>query len=318
MSTLRSLFNKQYNESLEKGIEKSKKSFFSKLTTSIVGKSEVDADLLDELEEILISADVGVNTTLKIINQIEARIAKEKYVSSNDLVSVLREEILNIIPTQSRIQENIFKDKLSNKPYVVMVIGVNGAGKTTSIGKLAYKFSNGGKKVVLGAADTFRAGAIEQLQTWATRTNSLIVAKNAGSDPAAVTYEALELGKKENADIIFIDTAGRLHNNINLMNELSKIKKVMGKVIDDAPHETLLILDGTSGQNTLNQAKKFMEVINVDSLAITKLDGTAKGGAILGICDELKIPLKYIGVGEKIEELQIFDKESFINSFFAN
>ena len=313
MSKLRSLFQNPKN--VEKGLERSKKSFFSKLSLSIVGKSKVDDAILDELEEILITSDVGVATTIKIIEKIEVRIAKEKYLLTSDLTRVLKEEIIGVLPQYEPLSNNYFEIPLPYSPYVVMVVGVNGVGKTTTIGKLAYHFSKT-KKVVLGAADTFRAGAIEQLQTWADRAKANIVKQKIGSDPASVVFETLEIGMKEKADIIFIDTAGRLHNKINLMNELARLKKIMNKVIPNTPNEVLLVLDGSTGQNAFEQAKKFREVVQINSLAITKLDGSAKGGVVIGICDQFSIPLKYIGVGEKMEDLQFFDKEIFVHSFF--
>ena len=314
MNFFKKLFSKQSEKKIDKGLDKSKKSFFSKIKKSIAGKSKVDASFLDELEEIFIGADVGVSTTIKIIDKLEERVARDKYINSEDLNKILKEEITKIID----ISSHDFKEvEISNKdPYVIMIVGVNGVGKTTTIGKLAYKFKNAGKSVIIGAADTFRAGAIDQIEVWAKRANVDIVKQKMGSDPASVVHDTLKSSISKNADIVLIDTAGRLHNKVNLMNELSKIKKVMSKVIPNAPHEILLVLDGSTGQNAFEQAKKFIESTDVNSLAVTKLDGTAKGGVVIGICDQFQIPIKYIGIGEGIDDMKIFDSKNFINSFF--
>ena len=314
MNFFKKLFSKQSEKKIDKGLDKSKKSFFSKIKKSIAGKSKVDASFLDELEEIFIGADVGVSTTIKIIDKLEERVARDKYINTEDLNKILKEEITKIID----ISSHDFKEvEISNKdPYVIMIVGVNGVGKTTTIGKLANKFKNAGKSVIIGAADTFRAGAIDQLEVWAKRANVDIVKQKMGSDPASVVHDTLKSSISKNADIVLIDTAGRLHNKVNLMNELSKIKKVMSKVIPNAPHEILLVLDGSTGQNAFEQAKKFIESTDVNSLAVTKLDGTAKGGVVIGICDQFQIPIKYIGIGEGIDDMKIFDSKNFINSFF--
>ncbi len=309
------IFSKQKKESLDKGLEKSKKSFFTKLSKAVAGKSKVDDDVLDDLEEILITSDVGVDTTLKIIDRIEKRVAKDKYLGTAELNRILREEIAGLLAenetdSQSKIPDNV-------KPYVIMVVGVNGVGKTTTIGKLAHKFKAEGKKVMLGAADTFRAAAIDQLQIWADRVGIPIVKQKMGSDPASVVYDTLQSAVANDVDVVLIDTAGRLHNKINLMNELSKIKKVMQKIVPGAPHEILLVLDGSTGQNAFEQAKQFTKATEVNALAVTKLDGTAKGGVVIGISDQFQIPVKYIGVGEKIDDLQEFDKNVFVDSFFS-
>ena len=314
MNFFKKLFSRQSEKKIDKGLDKSKKSFFSKIKKSIAGKSKVDASFLDELEEIFIGADVGVSTTIKIIDKLEERVARDKYINSEDLNKILKEEITKIID----ISSHDFKEvEISNKdPYVIMIVGVNGVGKTTTIGKLANKFKNAGKSVIIGAADTFRAGAIDQIEVWAKRANVDIVKQKMGSDPASVVHDTLNSSISKNADIVLIDTAGRLHNKVNLMNELSKIKKVMSKVIPNAPHEILLVLDGSTGQNAFEQAKKFIESTDVNSLAVTKLDGTAKGGVVIGICDQFQIPIKYIGIGEGIDDMKIFDSKNFINSFF--
>ena len=314
MNFFKKLFSSQSEKKIDKGLDKSKKSFFSKIKKSIAGKSRVDASFLDELEEIFIGADVGVSTTIKIIDKLEERVARDKYINTEDLNKILKEEISKIID----ISGHDFKEvEISNKdPYVIMIVGVNGVGKTTTIGKLANKFRNAGKSVIIGAADTFRAGAIDQLEVWAKRANVDIVKQQMGSDPASVVHDTLNSSISKNADIVLIDTAGRLHNKVNLMNELSKIKKVMSRVIPSAPHEILLVLDGSTGQNAFEQAKKFIESTDVNSLAVTKLDGTAKGGVVIGICDQFQIPIKYIGIGEGIDDMKIFDSKNFINSFF--
>ena len=314
MNFFKKLFSSQSEKKIDKGLDKSKKSFFSKIKKSIAGKSRVDASFLDELEEIFIGADVGVSTTIKIIDKLEERVAIDKYINTDDLNKILKDEITKILD----VSNDDFKEiEISNKdPYVIMIVGVNGVGKTTTIGKLANKFRNAGKSVIIGAADTFRAGAIDQLEVWAQRAKVDIVKQQMGSDPASVVHDTLNSSVSKNVDIVLIDTAGRLHNKVNLMNELSKIKRVMTKVIPDAPHEILLVLDGSTGQNAFEQAKKFIESTDVNSLAITKLDGTAKGGVVIGICDQFQIPIKYIGIGEGIDDMKIFDSKNFINSFF--
>ncbi len=300
--------------SLDKGLEKTKKSFFSKLSNLFVGRSKVDIDVLDELEEILIRSDVGVETTIKIIDNIETRVSEEKYVGKSELNKILKEEISKILE-DANLNINL-KPSIDTKPYVIMVVGVNGVGKTTTIGKLAYAYKNKGKKVILGASDTFRAAAINQLQVWADRVGVNLVKQQMGSDPASVAYDTLKSAKSQQFDVVIIDTAGRLHNKVNLMNELSKIKRVMDKIIPDSPHEVILVLDGSTGQNAFEQAKQFSSATDVSSLAITKLDGTAKGGVVLGISHQLKIPVKYIGIGEKITDLKFFDPKTFVESFF--
>ena len=314
MNFFKKLFSSQSEKKIDKGLDKSKKSFFSKIKKSIAGKSRVDASFLDELEEIFIGADVGVSTTIKIIDKLEERVARDKYINTDDLNKILKDEITKILD----VSNDDFKEvEISNKgPYVIMIVGVNGVGKTTTIGKLANKFRNADKSVIIGAADTFRAGAIDQLEVWAQRAKVDIVKQQMGSDSASVVYDTLNSSVSKNVDIVLIDTAGRLHNKVNLMNELSKIKRVMSKVIPDAPHEILLVLDGSTGQNAFEQAKKFIESTDVNSLAITKLDGTAKGGVVIGICDQFQIPIKYIGIGEGIDDMKIFDSKNFINSFF--
>lgn len=316
MSLFKNIFSKDKKETLDKGLEKSKTSFFSKLGKAVAGKSKVDDEVLDSLEEILVTSDVGVNTTLKIIDRIEQRVARDKYMGTDELNTILREEIAGLLSetqTGGDSEISIPKDK---KPYVIMVVGVNGVGKTTTIGKLAHKFKNSGMKVVLGAADTFRAAAIDQLEVWAKRVDVPIVKQKMGSDPASVAFDTLSSAVAEGADVVLVDTAGRLHNKVNLMNELSKVKRVMQKVVPDAPHEVLLVLDGSTGQNAFEQAKEFTKATEVTSLAVTKLDGTAKGGVVIGISDQFQIPVKYIGVGEGIEDLQVFNKFEFVDSFF--
>ncbi len=303
-------------QSLDKGLEKTKTSFFSKLTKAVAGKSKVDDEVLDNLEEILVSSDVGVNTTLKIITRIEERVANDKYLGTDELNQILREEIAGLLSETHSGEATEFEIPKDKKPYVLMVVGVNGVGKTTTIGKLAYQFNKAGYKVVLGAADTFRAAAIDQLQIWADRVGVPIVKQQMGSDPASVAFDTLQSAVSQDADIVIIDTAGRLHNKINLMNELTKVKRVMQKVIEDAPHDVLLVLDGSTGQNAFEQAKQFTAATEVTSLAVTKLDGTAKGGVVIGISDQFQIPVKYIGVGEGIEDLQVFNKIEFVDSFF--
>ncbi len=311
------LFGKAKKESLDKGLEKTKESVFKKLARAIVGKSKVDDEVLDNLEEVLISSDVGVDTTLRIIQRIEARVERDKYMGVEELNRVLREEIVALLKENAANDGSSFDLPENGMPYVIMVVGVNGVGKTTTIGKLAYKFKAAGKKVVLGAADTFRAAAIDQLEIWAGRVNVPIVKQSMGADPASVAYDTLSKAKHDGADIVIIDTAGRLHNKINLMNELTKIKNVMKKVLPDAPNEVLLVLDGSTGQNAYEQAKQFTKATEVTALAITKLDGTAKGGVVIGISDQFKIPVKYIGVGEKMEDLQEFNREEFVDSLFS-
>ena len=316
MGKLKAFFSKQDQKKLEEGLANTKKSFLSKLGTALVGKTKIDEELLDELEDVLIQSDVGVATTLKIIIALEARTAKDKYLGNEDLMRMMQEEILELLVSPNHEKE-ISKDaSFDHKPHVVMVVGVNGVGKTTTVGKLAHQFKSSGKKVMLGAADTFRAGAIDQLQIWADRVGVPLVRQEMGSDPASVAFDTLESAKAQGVDIVFINTAGRLHNKVNLMNELSKVKRVMDKVVPDAPHEVLLVLDGSTGQNAFEQAKQFTAATEVTSLAITKLDGTAKGGVLLGISDQFQIPVKYIGVGEGIEDLQFFDKRNFIQTLF--
>jgi fused signal recognition particle receptor len=310
------IISEQEKETLDKGLEKSKTSFFSKLTKAVAGKSKVDDDVLDNLEEILVSSDVGVNTTLKIITRIEKRVSEDKYLGTDELNRILREEIAGLLSETNSGEATEFIQPNITGPYVIMVVGVNGVGKTTTIGKLAYQFKKAGHKVVLGAADTFRAAAIDQLQIWADRVGVPIVRQNMGSDPASVAFDTLQSAVAQNADIVIIDTAGRLHNKVNLMNELTKVKRVMQKVIGDAPHDVMLVLDGSTGQNAFEQAKQFTAATEVTSLAITKLDGTAKGGVVIGISDQFQIPVKYIGVGEGIEDLQVFNKLEFVDSFF--
>ncbi|MDO9275226.1 MAG: signal recognition particle-docking protein FtsY [Lutibacter sp.] len=316
MSLFKKLFSQEKKETLDKGLEKTKTTFFSKLSKAIAGKSKVDDQVLDNLEEVLISSDVGVVTTLKIIERIEARVLKDNYLGTDELNSILREEIAGLLAETNAGNETDFTTPLNKKPYVIMVVGVNGVGKTTTIGKLASQFKKSGKKVVLGAADTFRAAAIDQLQVWADRVGVPMIRQEMGSDPASVAFDTLKSALAQNADVVIIDTAGRLHNKINLMNELTKIKRVMEKVVIDAPHEVLLVLDGSTGQNAFEQAKQFTKATEVTALAVTKLDGTAKGGVVIGISDQFKIPVKYIGVGEGIEDLQVFNKIEFVDSFF--
>ena len=316
MNFLKKLFSSEKKETLDKGLEKSKTSFFDKLTRAIAGKSKVDDTILDELEGVLVSSDVGVNTTLKIIECIEKRVAEDKYLGTSELNKILREEIAGLLSQTERGEAVDFFVPTERKPYVIMVVGVNGAGKTTTIGKLAYQFKKKGLKVVLGAADTFRAAAIDQLQVWADRVGVPLVKQQTGSDPASVAYDTLSSALSQEADVVIIDTAGRLHNKINLMNELSKVKRVMQKLLPYAPDEVLLVLDGSTGQNAFEQAKQFTLATEVNALAITKLDGTAKGGVVIGISDQFQIPVKYIGVGEGIEDLQVFNKYEFVDSFF--
>lgn len=309
-------FNKNKKETLDKGLEKTKQSVFGKLAKAIVGKSKVDDDVLDSLEEILISSDVGVDTTLKIIERIEERIARDKYVSTNELNGILREEISALLTENNTFDSDSWDLPSDRKPYVILVVGVNGVGKTTTIGKLAYQFKNAGKKVYLGAADTFRAAAVEQISIWGERVGVPVVKQQMGADPASVAFDTLSSAKANDADVVLIDTAGRLHNKVGLMNELKKIKDVMKKVFPTAPDEVLLVLDGSTGQNAFEQAKQFSAVTQITSLAITKLDGTAKGGVVIGISDQLKVPVKYIGLGEGMENLQLFNKKQFVDSLF--
>tara|TARA_B110000967_G_scaffold161716_1_gene167949 strand:- start:6173 stop:7126 length:954 start_codon:yes stop_codon:yes gene_type:complete len=316
MSFFKKIFTTDKKETLDKGLEKSKTTFFSKLTKAVAGRSTVDETVLDELEEVLISSDVGVATTLKIIDRIEQRVAKEKYMGTDALNQILKEEIAALLSETNRDSATDFEIPAGKKPYVLMVVGVNGVGKTTTIGKLAAQFHKQGHKVVLGAADTFRAAAIDQLKVWADRVGVPIISQEMGSDPASVAYDTLKSAVAQAADIAIIDTAGRLHNKVNLMNELTKIKRVMQKVVPDAPHEVLLVLDGSTGQNAFEQAKQFTLATEVSSLAVTKLDGTAKGGVVIGISDQFQIPVKYIGVGEGIDDLQVFHKMEFVDSFF--
>jgi fused signal recognition particle receptor len=316
MSFFKKIFSSEKKETLDKGLEKSKTTFFSKLNKAVAGKSKVDDEVLDNLEEILVTSDVGVNTTLKIIDRIEARVAKDKYLGTSELNQILREEIAGLLSETNSGEASEFTIPDIKKPHVIMVVGVNGVGKTTTIGKLAYQFKKQGLNVVLGAADTFRAAAIDQLQVWADRVDVPIVKQSMGSDPASVAFDTLQSAVTHNADVVIIDTAGRLHNKVNLMNELTKVKRVMQKVVDDAPHDVLLVLDGSTGQNAFEQAKQFTAATEVTSLAVTKLDGTAKGGVVIGISDEFKVPVKYIGVGEGIEDLQVFNKYEFVDSFF--
>lgn len=310
--------SEQEKQTLNKGLEKSSTSFFSKLTKAVAGKSKVDDEVLDNLEEVLVSSDVGVDTTLKVIERIEARVARDKYLGTDELNAILREEIAGLLSETNTGNETDFDIPTDKKPYVLMVVGVNGVGKTTTIGKLAYQFKKKGFNVVLGAADTFRAAAIDQLQIWADRVGIPIVKQQMGSDPASVAFDTLQSAVSQNADIVIIDTAGRLHNKVNLMNELTKVKKVMQKVAADAPHDVLLVLDGSTGQNAFEQAKQFTAATEVSCLAVTKLDGTAKGGVVIGISDQFQIPVKYIGVGEGIEDLQVFNKTEFVDSFFKH
>ncbi len=311
------LFNKEYKQSLDSGLQKTKESFLGKITKAIAGKTTVDADVLDNLEEVLISGDVGVNTTIKIIKRIEERVKRDKYISSNELNVILKDEITQLLLESNSNKTINFNSAQPSSPQVIMVVGVNGVGKTTSIGKLAYQYKNAGKKVILGAADTFRAAAVDQLKIWSERVGVEIVSQGMGADPASVAFDTLTSAKAKGADIVIIDTAGRLHNKVNLMNELTKIKNVMKKVIPDAPHEVLLILDGSTGQNAIEQCKQFTAATEVTSLAVTKLDGTAKGGVVIGISDEFKIPVKFIGVGEKMTDLQPIDSAEFDDSLFG-
>ena len=317
MSFFKKIFSKEKKETLDKGLEKTNANFLNKLGKAVAGKSKVDEEVLDDLEEVLVSSDVGVATTIKVIDRIEARVARDKYLGTEELNTILREEIAGLMSETNTGDATDFTVP-AKKPYVIMVVGVNGVGKTTTIGKLAHQFKQKGLKVVLGAADTFRAAAIDQLQIWADRVDVPIVKQQMGSDPASVAFDTVQSAVKMDADVVIIDTAGRLHNKINLMKELTKVKRVMQKVIDDAPDEVLLVLDGSTGQNAFEQAKQFTAATEVTSLAVTKLDGTAKGGVVIGISDQFQIPVKYIGVGEGIDDLQVFNKIEFVDSFFRN
>ncbi len=310
-------FSKEKKEKLDAGLEKTKESFFGKITKAVFGKSEVDAEVLDNLEEILITSDVGVETTIKIINKIESRVSKDKYTTASELNSILKEEIINLLEENKSADQKAFAIPNQDTPYVIMVVGINGVGKTTTIGKLAHQFKSSGKSVLLGAADTFRAAAVDQLIIWAERAGVPIVSQGMNADPASVAFDTVSSGIARNSDVVIIDTAGRLHNKVNLMNELGKIKKVMEKVLPGAPHEILLVLDASTGQNAIEQAKQFIQVTEVNAIALTKLDGTAKGGVVIGISDQFKIPIKYIGLGEGINDLQLFDRREFVESLFA-
>ena len=316
MSFFKKIFSSEKKATLDKGLEKSKSSFFDKLGKAVAGKSKVDDSVLDNLEEVLVTSDVGVNTTLKIIERIEARVSRDKYLGTEELNVILREEIAALLSETNSGEASDFSSPKTQKPHVIMVVGVNGAGKTTTIGKLAFQFKKQGLNVVLGAADTFRAAAIDQLQVWANRVDIPIVKQSMGSDPASVAFDTLQSAVSSDADVVIIDTAGRLHNKVNLMNELTKIKRVMQKVVPNAPHEILLVLDGSTGQNAFEQAKQFTAATEVNALAVTKLDGTAKGGVVIGISDQFQVPVKYIGVGEGIDDLQVFNKFEFVDSFF--
>lgn len=310
------IFSKDKKEALDQGLNKTKENFFSKISKAVAGKSKIDSDILDNLEEILVTSDVGVNTTLRIIEKIEERVARDKYLGTDELNKILREEITSLLEENNTENYTDFAIPEQNDPYVIMVVGVNGVGKTTTIGKLAYQLKNKGKKVMLGASDTFRAAAVDQLKIWAERVDVPIVEQGMNADPASVAFDTLQSAKAKGMDVVIIDTAGRLHNKVNLMNELSKIKNVMKKVIPNAPHEILLVLDGSTGQNAYEQAKQFSLATEINALAITKLDGTAKGGVVIGISDQFKIPVKYIGVGEGMEHLQVFNKLEFVDSLF--
>lgn len=312
------LFSKKKKETLDTGLEKSKTSMVDKLTRAVAGKSKVDDEILDDLEDILVTSDVGVDTTLKIIKRIEERVARDKYVNTSELKGILRDEVAALLAENGTTDGESFTLPADAHPYVIMVVGVNGVGKTTTIGKLAYQFKQQGKRIVLGAADTFRAAAIEQLEIWGERVGVPVIKQKMGSDPASVAFDTLQSAVAQEADVVIIDTAGRLHNQVSLMNELSKIKRIMTKVVPDAPHEVLLVLDGSTGQNAFEQAKQFTAATDVSALAITKLDGTAKGGVVIGISDQFKVPVKYIGLGEKIEDLQVFRKREFVDSIFGD
>lgn len=311
------LFNKKSKETLDKGLEKTKESVFGKLTRAVAGKSKIDDDVLDNLEEVLITSDVGVETTLKIIHRIEERVARDKYVSTTELNTILREEIMALMAENNALDNDNWELPSDHKPYVILVVGVNGVGKTTTIGKLAHQFKKAGKKVYLGAADTFRAAAVEQISIWGERVGVPVIKQQMGADPASVAFDTLQSAQANAADVVLIDTAGRLHNKVNLMNELKKIKEVMKKVTPTAPDEVMLVLDGSTGQNAFEQAKQFSAVTQITSLAITKLDGTAKGGVVIGISDQLKVPVKYIGLGEQMDDLQLFNRREFVDSLFT-
>ncbi len=317
MSLFKNIFSTQQKATLDKGLEKTKSSFFAKLSKAVAGKSRVDDDVLDHLEEVLVTSDVGVETTLKIITRIEARVQRDKYVGTEELHKILKEEIAGLLSETGVELDKEFDIPEGKRPYVIMVVGVNGVGKTTTIGKLAHQFKDKGYNVVIGAADTFRAAAIDQLQIWADRVDVPLVKQQMGSDPASVAFDTVSAAVSRDADVVLIDTAGRLHNKVNLMNELGKVKRVMQKVLTDAPHEVLLVLDGSTGQNAFEQARQFTKATEVSAIAVTKLDGTAKGGVVLGISDQFRIPVKYIGVGEGIEDLQLFNKTEFVDSFFT-
>lgn len=310
------LFNKKKEETLDKGLEKTKQSVFSKLARAVAGKSKVDDEVLDDLEEVLITSDVGVDTTLKVIKRIEERVARDKYVSTSELNGILRDEIAQLLTETGASDTDSWDLPTDHKPYVILVVGVNGVGKTTTIGKLAYQFKKAGKKVYLGAADTFRAAAVEQISIWGERVGVPVIKQQMGADPASVAFDTLQSAKANGADVVLIDTAGRLHNKVGLMNELKKIKEVMKKVLPEAPDDVMLVLDGSTGQNAFEQAKQFAAVTQISSLAITKLDGTAKGGVVIGISDQLQVPVRYIGLGEGMEDLQLFNKREFVNSLF--
>lgn len=312
-----SIFSKEKKETLDKGLEKTKTSFLGKLSKSIAGKSTVDDEVLDNLEETLVTSDVGVETTLKIIERIEERVARDKYLGTSELNKILREEIAKLLSENENPNLKDFNFPAQDHPYVIMVVGVNGVGKTTTIGKLAHQFKQAGKKVVLGASDTFRAAAVQQLEIWSERVGVPIVQQGMGADPASVAFDTLQSAVSQNADVVIIDTAGRLHNKVNLMNELGKIKRVMQKVLPEAPHEILLVLDASTGQNAIEQARQFTAATEVNALALTKLDGTAKGGVVIGISDQFRVPVKYIGLGEKMEDLQVFNRNEFVDSLFA-
>lgn len=310
------LFNKKKKETLDKGLEKTKQSVFSKLARAVAGKSKVDDEVLDDLEEVLITSDVGVDTTLKVIKRIEERVARDKYVSTSELNDILRDEIAQLLTETGASDTDSWDLPTDHKPYVILVVGVNGVGKTTTIGKLAYQFKKAGKKVYVGAADTFRAAAVEQISIWGERVGVPVIKQQMGADPASVAFDTLQSAKANGADVVLIDTAGRLHNKVGLMNELKKIKEVMKKVLPEAPDDVMLVLDGSTGQNAFEQAKQFAAVTQISSLAITKLDGTAKGGVVIGISDQLQVPVRYIGLGEGMEDLQLFNKREFVNSLF--
>ena len=310
------LFNKKKKETLDKGLEKTKQSVFSKLARAVAGKSKVDDEVLDDLEEVLITSDVGVDTTLKVIKRIEERVARDKYVSTSELNGILRDEIAQLLTETGASDTDSWDLPTDHKPYVILVVGVNGVGKTSTIGKLAYQFKKAGKKVYLGAADTFRAAAVEQISIWGERVGVPVIKQQMGADPASVAFDTLQSAKANGADVVLIDTAGRLHNKVGLMNELKKIKEVMKKVLPEAPDDVMLVLDGSTGQNAFEQAKQFAAVTQISSLAITKLDGTAKGGVVIGISDQLQVPVRYIGLGEGMEDLQLFNKREFVNSLF--